>query len=70
MEAGKGRYNGFVNIAGKIALVTGGAQGIGASVVRALCAAGAALAVLDQNEAKLSSLVNGRDWLMSLSRPR
>lgn len=48
----------FLNIAGKVALVTGGAQGIGASVVRALCAAGAGVAVLDQNAVKLSSSVN------------
>jgi len=48
----------YLKIEGKIALVTGGAQGIGESVVRALTESGAIVAVLDHNAAKLSSLAN------------
>ncbi len=45
-------------IVGKIALVTGGAQGIGESIVRALVASGAMVAVFDRNTAKLNSLID------------
>src|SRR5947209_9564902 len=37
----------FFSLAGRVALVTGGAQGIGAAIVKRLAAAGARVAVLD-----------------------
>lgn len=49
---------GFLKIESKVALVTGGAQGIGASVVRALSESGVVVAMLDDNAAKLTSLAN------------
>jgi 3-oxoacyl-[acyl-carrier protein] reductase len=39
----------FFSLAGRVALVTGGAQGIGAAIVKRLAAAGARVAVLDLN---------------------
>lgn len=48
----------FLKIEGKVALVTGGAQGIGESIVRALSESGVVVAILDQNAEKLSNLVN------------
>ncbi|WP_225445760.1 2,3-dihydro-2,3-dihydroxybenzoate dehydrogenase [Paenibacillus arenosi] len=42
---------------GKVALVTGAAQGIGEAVVRALAEQGARIAAVDRNEAGLHSLV-------------
>ena len=48
----------FLKLEGKIALVTGGAQGIGASIVRALSEAGVVVAMLDHNAAKLSGLAD------------
>ena len=57
LKKGNGKMN-FLKLEGKVALVTGGAQGIGESVVRALSEAGVVVAMLDHNTAKLSSLVN------------
>ena len=48
----------FLKIEGKIAIVTGGAQGIGESVVRALSECGVVVAAIDYNSAKLTNLVN------------
>jgi 2,3-dihydro-2,3-dihydroxybenzoate dehydrogenase len=48
----------YLKMKGKIALVTGGAQGIGESIVRALTESGAVVAMLDHNAAKLNSFVN------------
>jgi 3-oxoacyl-[acyl-carrier protein] reductase len=39
--------NGFFSLANRVALVTGGAQGIGAAIARRLASAGAKVAVLD-----------------------
>ena len=46
----------FFSLAGRIALVTGGAQGIGASIVKRLAAAGARVAVLDVKGAPAAQL--------------
>jgi len=43
---------------GKVALVTGGAGGIGAEIVRALIEEGASVAVFDTNSTAISSLVD------------
>lgn len=43
---------------GKVALVTGGAGGIGAEIVRALIAEGASVAIFDTNSKAISSLVD------------
>ena len=48
----------FLKIEGKVALVTGAAQGIGASVVRALSESGVVVAAIDNNSEKLTILVN------------
>ncbi|CUH95311.1 2,3-dihydro-2,3-dihydroxybenzoate dehydrogenase [Propionispora sp. 2/2-37] len=52
----KGKMS-FLNLEGKTALVTGGAQGIGEAVVRSLCEAGAVVAVIDRNPQKLNDFV-------------
>jgi len=44
-----------ISFAGKVAVVTGGATGIGAATVELLCALGARVAILDRNAA------DGRD---------
>ncbi|MFM8844094.1 MAG: SDR family NAD(P)-dependent oxidoreductase, partial [Actinomycetota bacterium] len=43
---------------GKVALVTGGAGGIGAEIVRALIAEGASVAIFDTNSKAIASLVD------------
>jgi 3-oxoacyl-[acyl-carrier protein] reductase len=48
----------FFSLAGRVALVTGGAQGIGAAIVRRLAAAGARVAVLDLQAAPAAQLAN------------
>ena len=49
-----------------IAVVTGGASGIGAACCRVLAAAGAMVAVLDRDEARANALaaeINGKAWV-------
>jgi 2,3-dihydro-2,3-dihydroxybenzoate dehydrogenase len=48
----------FLKLAGKVALVTGCAQGIGASIAGALAASGAIVAGLDRNAVKLNSIAH------------
>ena len=55
-------------LAGKVAIVTGGASGIGRATVLGLLNVGAAVAVLDRNEAGVQSVVEegsrsgGKRW--------
>ena len=49
------RKPGFDEITGKVAFVTGGAQGIGLGIARALAAAGAKVAIADVNQAALDA---------------
>jgi NAD(P)-dependent dehydrogenase (short-subunit alcohol dehydrogenase family) len=46
------------NLAGRVAVVTGGAQGIGRAIVEAFLSEGAAVGVIDGNEAALSQTVS------------
>ncbi|MGE7924249.1 2,3-dihydro-2,3-dihydroxybenzoate dehydrogenase [Viridibacillus arvi] len=48
----------FLECSGKVALVTGGAQGIGAAVVQALATRGMMVAAIDYNAEKLNGYVN------------
>jgi D-xylose 1-dehydrogenase len=48
----------YPSVAGKIVLVTGGASGIGAEIVRAFVGQGARVAFLDLDEAAAASLVD------------
>ncbi|MBW7461614.1 SDR family NAD(P)-dependent oxidoreductase, partial [Paenibacillus sepulcri] len=48
----------FIDIEGKVALVTGAAQGIGEAVARALAAHGAVVAAVDRNAEGLIRLVS------------
>ena len=50
---------GFAN---KVAVVTGGGQGIGAACVQALAAAGARVALVDVNRATSEKLTAEHEW--------
>jgi len=47
----------LMNLSGKVAIVTGGAQGIGASVASRLAEAGAAVLIADRDAAKATELI-------------
>ena len=58
------------DLAGRTAVVTGGASGIGAAVSRRLAAAGASVVVVDRDEAgakKLAAEIGGREVVADLS---
>lgn len=48
-----------ISLQGKVAVVTGGATGIGAATAQKLCELGASVAVLDRNEAAAQATVSG-----------
>lgn len=50
-------------VAGKVALVTGGASGIGLSVAKTLLAHGARVAIADRTEPEAAELDGLRDWV-------
>src|ERR1035437_4166177 len=53
------------SLAGRVALVTGGGQGIGREIVRTLAAAGADVAIADLNPASAASAAAGAVGLRS-----
>jgi 3-oxoacyl-[acyl-carrier protein] reductase len=53
----------FFRLDGRVAIVTGGGQGIGEAVCRRLAAAGARVAVFDRNAAKAQAVVRSLDGL-------
>jgi 3-oxoacyl-[acyl-carrier protein] reductase/pyridoxal 4-dehydrogenase len=55
-----------VSFEGRVAIVTGAAQGIGAAVARELAAAGAAVAIADRNGAGARSVAAGLDDALGL----
>ncbi len=59
-----------MDINGKVAIVTGGASGLGEASARALAAAGAKVAIADMNEARgklVAGEIGGKAWVVDVS---
>src|SRR5271165_2878284 len=54
--AAPARYGSYSDLAGKIAIVTGGSRGIGAATAAALAASGASVAVVGRNETAMTAV--------------
>jgi 3-oxoacyl-[acyl-carrier protein] reductase len=53
------RYGSYADLAGKVAVVTGGSRGIGAATAAALAANGALIAVIGRDEAAMAAVTAG-----------
>ncbi|HTZ91256.1 MAG TPA: SDR family oxidoreductase [Streptosporangiaceae bacterium] len=53
------RYGGYPDLAGKVAIITGGSRGIGAATAAALAANGASVAAVGRDEAALAAVTAG-----------
>ena len=56
---GAARYGSYPDLAGKVAIVTGGSRGIGAATAAALAANGALVAVVGRDEAAMVAVTAG-----------
>src|SRR5258706_15971212 len=56
-------------LAGQVAVVTGGAGGIGAAIARTLAVDGASVAVVDVNEPVFAAETRIRAWRCDVTRP-